>query len=78
MALTLEQAKSLTPGTILVYHKAHNADKTLQRWKVIGKPKTWKTRPNEVQISLKHGLRHFATINQNDLEDFSLGGHSYY
>ncbi len=76
--LTLEQAKNLTHGTILHYAKANNADGSPQRWRVIGRPKTWKRSPERVEVPLKHGLRHFAHLTENDLADFSIGGFNYY
>lgn len=54
--ITLEQAKNLSHGDILYHVTNRNADFTPQRWRVSGKPKTWKTRPNEVKVPVKFGL----------------------
>ena len=68
MAITLEQAKSLAYRQTL-YHDTHrNADGTAQRWRVNGKVKTWKTRPNDIQIPLKHGLYSYGYLTQDDLD----------
>ena len=65
--ITLEQAKSLDYGDVL-YHTIHkNADGTPQRWRVSGKPKTWKTRPDEVKVPVKHGLYNNDYITHHDL-----------
>lgn len=72
MTITLEQAKALTLGTIL-YHRNHrNVDGTAQRWRVNGKPKTWKTRPNEVRVPIKHGLWSYDYLTECDLDMVSL------
>ena len=56
MALTLEEAKNLEIGQVL-YHTTHrNADGTPLRYRTTGKPKTWKSMPERVQVPLKHGL----------------------
>lgn len=70
--ITIEQAKNLKPGDIL-YHKVNkNSDGTPQRWKVNGKPKIWKTRPNEVKVPIKHGLRDYDYMTQDELHLVSL------
>ncbi len=64
--ITLEQAKQLKYGQI-VYHATNlNADKTAQRWKVTS-VKTWKRDPSRVLVNLKHGLRSFDFINEDQL-----------
>jgi hypothetical protein len=64
MAITLEQAKALKYGDILHHVKNKNADGSPQRWRVNGLPKIWKTRPNEVRVPVKHGLRTFDYITE--------------
>ena len=61
--ITLEQAKSLSYGTIL-YHKKQGK---IRRWKVNGKVKTWKTRPNEVKIPVKYGLYSYDFVTETEL-----------
>jgi len=57
--ITKEQASKLRCGDIL-YHITHrNADGTPQRWRVNGKLKTWKTRPDEFTLPIKNGLRNY-------------------
>lgn len=63
MILSLETAKTLKAGTILYYRFAFNSDGSPQRWRVTS-VKTWKTRPAEVEVHLKYGLKtyDFATL----------------
>lgn len=68
MAITLEQAKSLTYLQELHHVYYRNADGTPQRWRVNGKPMTWKTRPNEVRVPIKHGLYSCAYLTERDLD----------
>jgi len=70
--MTFEDAKELKNGTILHSMSANNADGTPQRWRVNGKPKTWKTRPTEISIPVKHGLYQYGKITERDLPYFSL------
>jgi hypothetical protein len=65
--ITLEQAKNLRIGQIVYHINNKNADGTPQRWKVNGKVKTWKRNPNRVQIPVKHGLRDYDYITENEL-----------
>jgi hypothetical protein len=70
--ITLEQAKALKVGTMLYHTINKNADGTPQRWKVNGKVKTWKTKPDCVKVPVKHGLYTFGYVNEIDLEFVSL------
>ena len=70
--ITLEEAKNLRPGTILYHVKNRNSDLTAQRWKVNGKPKTWKTMPERVRVPLKHGLYDYDYLDEDTLHLVSL------
>lgn len=72
MAITLDQAKSLQYGDILYHRTNRNADGTAQRWRVNGKVKTWKTRPNSIRVPLKHGLYSYDYLTELDLAIVSL------
>jgi len=65
--ITLEQAKNLKLGDILLHTKNKNAKGEPQKWRVSGKPKVWKTRPNEVKVPVKHGLFQFDYLTQDRL-----------
>jgi hypothetical protein len=66
-SLTVEKAKALQHGDILNPVGYQNADGTPQRFRVIGKVKTWKTMPNRVEIPLKRGMYEFTHITETDL-----------
>ena len=68
--LTLEKAKNLKFGDILNPVGYFNADGTPQRFKVIGKVKTWKTMPNRVEVPLKRGMYEFLHVTESDLENW--------
>ena len=70
--ITLAQAKALRHGTILEHTVNKNADGTPQRWRVSGKPKTWKRSPERVQVPVKHGLYNNGYITENDLNLVTL------
>lgn len=70
--VTVEELKKLEYGDIL-YDKVYtNADGTPQRWRVNGKPKIWKTRPNEVRVPVKRGLYQYGYIDQYNANAFTL------
>ena len=57
MAITLEQAKSLTYGNTLYHDTLKIADgKTPMRFRVSGAVKTWKRDENRIRVPLKRGL----------------------
>ena len=73
MAITLAQAKELKYGVTIHHVTAKNADGTPQRFRVSGKPKTWKTRPNEVRVPVKRGLYENGYLTERNIAEFSLG-----
>lgn len=50
-----------------------NADGTPARWRVNGKIKTWKTRPDDFELPIKHGLYAFSRLTHKNAEHFELG-----
>jgi hypothetical protein len=72
--ITLEQAKNLIHGTTIHNElKTQSGGKACQRWRVTGRPKVWKTRPNEVQVPIRHGLRSNDYLTEDSLSDIHLG-----
>jgi hypothetical protein len=65
--ITLEQAKNLKHGQIIYHIYNRNADKTPQRWRVNGMVKTWKTRPDEVRVPIKHGMKNCDYLTEREL-----------
>ncbi len=71
--ITLKQAKQLYDGQHIYSKKYYNADGTPKRVKVNGRPKTWKRRPDKVQVPLKYGFYGpYDHLTESDLCDFSL------
>lgn len=70
--ITLEAAKQLCHGEILHHVSNKNADGTPQRWRVNGKPKTWKRSLDRVHVPLKHGMYDFGYLTEGNLAAFDL------
>ena len=68
--MKLEQAKNLVQGSWIYHDTFKNADGTPQRYKVLS-VKTWRTRPNEVLVSVKWGLKGFFKINEDQLDAYT-------
>lgn len=68
MAITLEQAKNLKYGDVLHHSVNKNSDGTCQRWRVNGKPQTWKTRLNNVRVPVKTGFKTCDQLTEAYLE----------
>jgi len=66
------QALALTYGKIIHATGYMNADGTCQRWRVNGMVKTWKRDANRFEIPLKHGLRTYGYLNQDNMGAFHL------
>lgn len=60
--ITLDEAKALKPGDILI-------DNNNKRWKVNGQVKLWKTDPKRIKVPLKHGLYTYDYLGGIDFED---------
>jgi len=72
MPLTLAQAKSLRPGDTL-YSMIHTDSRGQPAcWRVSGKPKVWKTRPDEVLVPVKHGLYEHDHLSEDQLDLVTL------
>ena len=70
--ITIDEAKSLTVGTILYHTQAKDSKGNPQKWRVFGKPQTWKRDTNRVSVPLKHGLYTHSTLTEKNLYYFSL------
>lgn len=49
-----------------------NADGSALRCRANGKCKTWKTRPNEFKLPVKHGLFNYFYIDQDNAEEWEV------
>ena len=70
--MTLDEAKSLRHGEMVHHVSKKNADGTPMRARVTS-VKTWKTRPNEVEVHVKHGMYDYAVFSQYELGEIEKG-----
>lgn len=68
--MRLSEAKKLEYDMHVCHKTLKNKDGTPMRFKVNGRPKTWKTRPDAVQVPLKRGLREYLYMTQDDVADY--------
>lgn len=66
--LTIEIAKKLKPGDILYSKTEVYSTGEPRTAKVNGKPKVWKTRPNDVKVPIKVGLYLYFYIGTTEVD----------
>ncbi len=71
MSMTLDQVKALT------YRQEVHSDNqvnhgTCERWRVNGAVQTWKTRPDDVRVPVKHELRDYTNITKLNMSFYHL------
>ena len=69
--ITKDQASALRHGDI-IFTRDQNADGSPARWRVTGKLKTWKTRPLEFSLPLKHGMYVHGYLNETNADVFFM------
>lgn len=70
--ITKEQALELNGNSEIYLKGYYNADGSPCRWRINGKIKTWKTRPNEFKLPLKHGLYDYNYLTDENNHKFSI------
>jgi hypothetical protein len=70
--MTAREAKTLVIGSTVHHITKKNADGTPMRAKVLS-VKTWKTQPDRVLVSLKHGMRDFAKFDETEVYQIRKG-----
>lgn len=70
--LTVEQAKGLRVGTVLYCRVVRDSRGMPARWRVSGKPQTWKTQPWRVRVPVKHGLFANGELTEANVATVSL------
>ena len=65
--ISLTEAKNLKYGQHIEWYSP--VKRKYVRLKINGKPKTWKTRPNQVKVPVKYGLYEYFYLDENDLDD---------
>jgi hypothetical protein len=63
--MTAEDALALTYGDVIYHARLRNSDGSAVRARCKGKVKTWKRRPGEFQVPMKHGLRDCFYLTPN-------------
>lgn len=67
--INIEAVKS---ASVFLSRVRMNADGSPQRWRVNGKIRTWKTRPNEFRVPVKRGLWEFGYIDHTNIRHFDI------
>lgn len=70
--LTKNHILNLRYGVILHHVTEKNADGTPLRCRVNGQCKTWKTRPDDFRLPVKHGLRNCFYITPENAKDWII------
>lgn len=70
--MNINQAKSLKRGDWIHHTSKTNADGTPMRARVTS-VKTWKTRPQEVEVRYKRGLKEYGVFRDWELEQIEKG-----
>lgn len=70
VTLDLERAKRLSYKDTLYYKHGNNADGSPGRYRVNGKPQTWKRSPERVRVPVKRGLYETGQVYEYQLNDF--------
>lgn len=68
--ITKTQAAEFYKGKTLYHKTQRNADGTAKRCRVNGKLKTWKTRPTDWQLPVKHGLWDCFYLTPSNAKDW--------
>lgn len=68
--MTFEEAQNLKIGDIIYYMWQKNYDGSFARFKVNGKMKTWKTRPEDFRLPLKRGIYEFWALTPSNMQHF--------
>jgi hypothetical protein len=66
--ITLEQAKSLKYGDVIYHATDRNMSGERMRFKVNGKPKTWKRDPDRIKVPIKYGLFGYGEVTNGTWE----------
>lgn len=73
--ITKDIAASLTYRDTLHHKRKTNSDGTPVRCRVNGKCQTWKTRPDDFKLPVKHGLNECFYITPFNADDWEVPQH---
>ena len=68
--MNIQEAKKLESGSTIYHVTRKNADGTPMRAKVTS-VQTWKTRPNDVVVSVKRGLYEYAKFIGSEVDQLT-------
>ena len=68
--ITKQEAMDLDIGQVIYHGKNRDSKNYPQKWRVNGKTQTWKTRPNDFKVPLKHGMYDWWYLQPSNVEDF--------
>ena len=71
--ITKAQAVALEYQDEIHHVRLRNADGSPLRARVNGRTKTWKTRPDEFKVPMKHGLYECFYLDQTNAHEWCLG-----
>ena len=74
--MTIQEAKLLHNGEMIHHVTKKNADGSPMRARVTS-VKTWKTRPGEIEVHVKHGLYDYAVFSASELDEIDIGDGRY-
>lgn len=70
--LTREQAITVPYGTVLYHIRFRNRDGSAARVRVSGRCKTWKRRPEDFRLLVRHGLFDCFYLTPDNASSFTL------
>jgi len=70
--MNINEAKALKNGDMIHHVSRKNADGTPMRARVTS-VKTWKTRPYDVEVHVKHGMYDYAVFSACELHEIERG-----
>lgn len=70
--MTIQEAMTLKPGQIIYFKNEYNADGTAMRWRVSGQVKTWKRDPSRFSVPIKHGLKTYSHMTEQEMDHFVI------
>lgn len=71
-SLTFDTAKTLTYRTNLYHKTLRDSSGMPVTIRVNGAVKLWKTRPNDIKVPCKYGLKEGYDLTQDNMHDWSL------
>ena len=74
--ITREQVNQLQARDVIHETGFHNSDGTCRRWRVNGKLKSWKRRPEDFSLPIKHGMWSYTYLTHDNVKDCHLPGES--